>query len=462
MSEEVLLQRAFPVIEGIPEQLFAELEEREYKDFIPAEKNLSYITTCEKVHRDILEEFQQEMFDGLAQFGYPYKELKQKDPDNAKIDRWIGKFLYEKMDITPSVAATLGMWQFMNLYMFPSVVYWRWGNAKHRYISSIRNYCGTMWWRQYFFTQSPDLEKMYMFLTEDEIVSLYERPRTRGLPDHVRNNVMWYREFCKKYDVKEKEFYRVVVKNYNAELGFRNYYALTREDLHQIYEQVFVSSLGMDPNDIQYSNISDESEDMKNDDQITEVKGDIQTVTVTPKKRVVLKRKKITEDETPASKSFSSEELEDEDSEFSTFRSSLKRFTESLEETKEIEEEVEETSNPPVGEAKPVTKRVFTLGKNNKVQSITTETQTDHGIVRETVKPGVSKPSSNYIFADSTVLIIRNPARKGIEITFEAIPRVAIKDAIKRIGFSYLSMERKWYAQETPELIEKLKVIFGF
>lgn len=243
MSEEVLLQKAFPIVEGIPEQLFAELEENKFKDFIPAEKNLAYITTCEKVRKDEIEKFQKEMFKGLEQFGYPLKELKQKDSENAKIDRWIGKFLYEKMNITPSVAATLGMWQFMNLYVFPSVVYWRWGDAKHRYISSVRNYCGTMWWRQYFFTQSPELEKMYIFLTEDEIVSLYERTRTRGLPEHIRNNVIWYQEFCKKYSVTKKEFYREVIKSYNTELGFRNYYALTQDDLHQIYEQAFVSCL---------------------------------------------------------------------------------------------------------------------------------------------------------------------------------------------------------------------------
>lgn len=356
MSNEVLLQKAFPVIEGIPEQIFAELEGRNYKDFIPAEKNLSYITTCEKIRREYLEEFQQEMYNGLAQFGYPNKELKQKDSNNSKIDRWIGKFLYEKMEITPSIAATLGMWQFMNLYMFPSVVYWRWGNAKHRYISSIRNYCGTMWWRQYFFAQSPELEKVYIFLTEDEIVSLYERPRTRGLPDHIRNNVIWYRDLCKKYEVKNKEFYRIVIKNYNAELGFRNYYALNRNDLYQIYEEVFVSCLKMNQKNIQ--------------------------------------------------------------------------SVESI--------------------------------LNLKEKSSTKESLTTDSVLKEIQNIDECKPSSNYIFANSTVLIVRNPVRKGIEITFETFPREIIKTEIKRIGFKYLSMERKWYAHETPKLLEDLKNIFLF
>lgn len=381
MSDEVLLQKAFPIIEGIPEQLFAELEENNFKDFIPAEKNLAYITTCEKVRKDEIEKFQKEMFKGLEQFGYPLKELKQKDSENAKVDRWIGKFLYEKMNITPSVAATLGMWQFLNLYVFPSVVYWRWGNAKHRYISSVRNYCGTMWWRQYFFTQSPELEKMYMFLTEDEIVSLYERTRTRGLPEHIRNNVIWYEEFCKKYSVTEKDFYREVIKSYNAELGFRNYYALTQDDLHQIYEQAFVSCLSEDKQKIINSNKTD----------------------IAPKKKII-----VVENNNHL-KSFSSEQLE----------------------------EYNEVERPVI---------------NNANQ------ETNNSEVKQSLKV---KPE-DLIFSDDTVLIVKNKERNMIEITFEKLPKQAIKIQMRSIGFKYLGMERKWVVQDTPKVMNDLKRVFNF
>ena len=262
MSEEILLQRAFPVIEGIPEQLYAQTVERGFKDFLPPEKNLSYITTCEKVKRDYLKQFQQELYDGLAQFGYPYQQLKQRDPNNAKIDRWLGKFLYEKMNITPTVAATLGMWQFMNLFMFPSVVYWRWGDVKDRFLGIRRNYFGTQWWRHYFFTKKNETSREYMFMTEDEIVALYERAGTRGLPNQIDNNVLWYRNLCSKYQLDHQlsaRLYREVIKRYNAELGYRNYFCLDQNDLFNIYEQVFKSCLGLKIEDIESDNTEEDN-----------------------------------------------------------------------------------------------------------------------------------------------------------------------------------------------------------
>lgn len=449
MSNEVLLQKAFPVIEGIPDQLFAELEDRNYKDFIPVEKKLFYITTCEKVRRDYLEEFQHEMYKGLEQFGYPYKELKQKDQNNSKIDRWIGKFLYEKMEISPSVAATLGMWQFMNLYMFPSVVYWRWGNAKHRYISSMRNYCGTMWWRHYFFTQSPELEKVFMFLTEDEIVSLYERPRTRGLPDHIRNNVIWYRELCKKYGVNNKDFYRDVIKNYNAELGFRNYYALNMNDLYQIYEEVFVSCLGVNSQKIQDEERFERhviAEQNKIDDKNIE------------KKNVNNMANSVIKEKTEES-SFSSDNLEYNDFKFLSFKKDVKNIDEV---NKKALQQDRANNSIIQNKGEVVSKKILVVGKNNKVESLTREIQTSNGVIREVLNTGKGNVSSNYIFSNSTVLIIRNPIRNGIEITFESFPKEIIKTEIKRIGFRYLSMERKWYAQESPKLLDELKKIFSF
>lgn len=320
MSDELLLQRAFPVIEGIPEQLYAETVERGFKDFLPPEKNLSYITTCEKVKREYLEEFQQELYNGLAQFGFPDKQLKQKDSENSKIDRWIGKFLYEKMNITPTIAATLGMWQFMNLFMFSSVVYWRWGDIKDRFLGIRRNYFGTQWWRHYFFNEKQETSREYMFMTEDEIVALYERAGTRGLPNQINNNVLWYRKLCLQYKLEHKiaaRLYREVIKKYNAELGYRNYFILNQEDLFEIYKQVFFSCIGMKLEDIKSDNYDNNSltktsvnhaEKSETSNEIIVGNSETQVYPVAKKKVILVKR--VTEKKEQIS-SFSSDKIEE-------------------------------------------------------------------------------------------------------------------------------------------------------
>lgn len=406
MSDELLLQRAFPVIEGIPDQLYAETVERGFKDFLPPEKNLSYITTCEKVKRDYLEDFQNELYNGLSEFGYPYKKLQLNDPDKIKIDRWIGKFLYEKMNITPTIAATLGMWQFMNLFMFSSVVYWRWGDVKDRFLGIRRNYFGTQWWRHYFFTEKPETSREYMFMTEDEIVALYERAGTRGLPNQVNNNVLWYRKLCSKYKLEHQiaaRLYREVIKRYNAELGYRNYFALNQEDLFAIYEQVFISCIGMKIEDIESEdeeNILEESDSIQpqnNEKIIDPIAAEPVTEPIpTIRKKVVVKAENI--QEVPK-------------------------------------------------------KKVIVVKKAG--EKITQPTESTSDKVESTKK-------DTFIFADNSTLIQRNFEKNGIEITFMEAPREITKFRIKQAGFKYSGPDKKWFAPDTEEVLAALKNIFNF
>lgn len=404
MSDELLLQRAFPVIEGIPDQLYAETVERGFDDFLPPEKNLSYITTCEKVKRDYLEDFQHEFYNGIAEFGYPHKKLS--DSEKIKVDRWVGKFLYEKMNITPTIAATLGMWQFMNLFMFSSVVYWRWGDVKDRFLGIRRNYFGTQWWRHYFFTSKNETSREYMFMIEDEIVSIYERSGTRGLPNQVDNNVLWYRKLCTKYGASQKlpaRLYKEVIKAYNAELGYRNYFALNQDDLFAIYEQVFVSCIGMKIEDIESEaeeNILEESDSIQS--QNNEVIIDpIAAEPITEPKPVI--RKKVV----------------------------VKA------------ENIQEVPK----------KKVIIVKKASEKITQLTESTSDK--VENTKK-------DTFIFADNSTLIQRNFEKNGIEITFMDTPREITKFRIKQAGFKYLNSEKKWWASETEDSLAKLKEIFGF
>jgi hypothetical protein len=166
-----------------------------------------------------------------ALYGYPITEIKSAD-NKLQLDRKLGKLLYEKMNITPSVAATLPLWHFMNLILVPDIVNWRWNGSKDHFISIRRNYLGTQWWRYYLFLGHEDL---YNTLPESVLADLYERSSTRGLPNHVIEVVSWIDEMTKGIGNVDRSLYREVLKRYNAELGYRLYFVLSEEDKHTLF-----------------------------------------------------------------------------------------------------------------------------------------------------------------------------------------------------------------------------------
>lgn len=164
-------------------------------------------------------------------YGYPIEEIKLSD-DKLQLDRKLGKLLYEKMNITPSVAATLPLWHFMNLILVPDIVNWRWNGSKDHFLSIRRNYLGTQWWRYYFFLGH---EKLYNNLPESILADLYERSSTRGLPNHVTEVASWIDEMNNEIENTDRSLYREVLKKYNAELGYRLYFVLSEQDKHTLF-----------------------------------------------------------------------------------------------------------------------------------------------------------------------------------------------------------------------------------
>jgi hypothetical protein len=68
---------------------------------------------------------------------------------------------------------------------------------------------------------------------------------------------------CSKYNLEHRltsRLYREVIKKYNAELGYRNYFSLEQEDLFEIYENVFKSCLNMKIEDLEDKVVENVSE----------------------------------------------------------------------------------------------------------------------------------------------------------------------------------------------------------
>lgn len=132
----------------------------------------------------------QEALEHLArQYGYPDLPGARQKRD---FDTESGKFLYTKMQMTPSEASRPGVWNFISCILVPDIVRWRFPGAndittherfkgKNR---ALRNTFGRVWWRAYTLYQQ-EAERPFEFLEklgEDELVQIMERTAIAASP----------------------------------------------------------------------------------------------------------------------------------------------------------------------------------------------------------------------------------------------------------------------------------------
>lgn len=241
MNDEDII-RVYPVIDDEPEKIYEKLESRRFVFEPLSENKLVPPGVGDMVLYEELYSLRQDTITLARKYGFGTNNIGSSLKLN--FDKEFGCLIYEKMNITPSVAATLPMWQFLNLQLLPDVVFWRWGNSKEHFYSERRNYLGTQWWRYYLFSNSEESLRTYSKLNDAEIAELYERSGSRGLPEHIFEISKWFLQLSQTVIIKnEREMFRSVIKKYNAELGFRNYFSLSKEDKYLIFKNCFQTEL---------------------------------------------------------------------------------------------------------------------------------------------------------------------------------------------------------------------------
>lgn len=241
MNDEDII-RVYPVIDDEPEKIYEKLESRRFVFEPLSENKLVPPGVGDMVLYEELDSLRQDTITLARKYGFGTNNIGSSLKLN--FDKELGCLIYEKMNITPSVAATLPMWQFLNLQLLPDVVFWRWGNSKEHFYSERRNYLGTQWWRYYLFSNSEESLRTYSKLNDAEIAELYERSGSRGLPEHIFEISKWFLQLSQTAIIKnEREMFRSVIKKYNAELGFRNYFSLSKEDKYLIFKNCFQTEL---------------------------------------------------------------------------------------------------------------------------------------------------------------------------------------------------------------------------
>jgi hypothetical protein len=115
------------------------------------------------------------------------------DAGDTGARRWFdvaaGRFLLDRMRLTPNEAARPGLWAFVSCDLVPDLVRWRFPGstgvtAAERFADGVRNTFGRLWWRTYVLegesTDGQSGSGLIARLGEDEIVQLMERPVMRA------------------------------------------------------------------------------------------------------------------------------------------------------------------------------------------------------------------------------------------------------------------------------------------
>jgi len=162
----------------------------------------------------------------------------------TKFDHKLGLSLLEWLDITPSIAADIGMWAYLNIILVPDLIKIRWtikGKINsERFYGNTRNYLGSLWWGAYLASD----EQLYNHLSADEFVGWFERTSIRGYPNYINIFIHFFRAKIKEYkQLNPTDTYRDLIKEINRRLAFINYFALSSENFENIVAESFAKIL---------------------------------------------------------------------------------------------------------------------------------------------------------------------------------------------------------------------------
>lgn len=203
-----------------------------------------------RVNEELLGQIQRKVRVLASENGYPSRITLA---DRQLFDAECAILLYEKMGLTPSEAANLGVWAFMTCVLLPDIVRWRFPGNKgktdsERFIGSRsgwrRNTFGRLWWRAYLLhlPQEKLSYRLLYALNEDELVQITERPSLAGSPMLARQIAMSFLQITESSNSR-RELMRDGVKRIRRLLPIISFDLLDGEMLRDIIDETFELSL---------------------------------------------------------------------------------------------------------------------------------------------------------------------------------------------------------------------------
>lgn len=199
--------------------------------------------------KDTLINFRESVLDLAKMHGFP-------NPENLSEERKFDFELSIKLwDLTKNIgfdvtqASNDGVWNYLQGYLLPDLVIWRWSNKGHinweRFIRIERGTLSSLWWRYYIFTEQGKHEfpEWLHYLTSDDIVQIVERTRVRGYHPVVI-------PFAKKVsELRQSSTHgkaptlliRTAIKRLRIFLGVKNLWNLhqNNDSMEKIVESIF-------------------------------------------------------------------------------------------------------------------------------------------------------------------------------------------------------------------------------
>ena len=169
--------------------------------------------------------------------------------EHASIDQDIAVALHEELNITPSIAADIGFWRFLNCVSFPHIVYWRWNQGgllnKQRFLDRTRNYLGNLWWRAELLRSSDSLELdpwiALKGLLEDDFIGILERPTLRGYREIIRsfaNRISQIRSRVGISGETANSLIRSMIVNLRIHAGSHHIHGLTNQERESLMDYI--------------------------------------------------------------------------------------------------------------------------------------------------------------------------------------------------------------------------------
>ncbi|MEE4482644.1 hypothetical protein V2T44_06650 [Serratia ficaria] len=103
----------------------------------------------------------------------------------SKFDTEAAAWFADQTILASGEALRDDVWSFIGVVLAPDIVYWRFGNARKRYIGGVRNTFQRLWMRGVVFDRGGDSLARWELLeelTEDALVQITERPSLGGDP----------------------------------------------------------------------------------------------------------------------------------------------------------------------------------------------------------------------------------------------------------------------------------------
>lgn len=173
--------------------------------------------------------------------GFPEMDLARQ---KTEFDQAVSKILYERMNILPADAASVEVWNFINIRVLPDVAIWRYGHRsddgarwevkERRLFAMNRTIFGRLWWRA--FLLGPEIS---MRLKEDESVQLVERPRIGGYAPLARAIATRH---LASVSTKRMDLLRDAMKRFTRRLVVVSVFLMSEEQIAELVDDVFLES----------------------------------------------------------------------------------------------------------------------------------------------------------------------------------------------------------------------------